>query len=204
VSAARGWAATATATAAALAAIAAGWTVDVPALAAATPLPRVPTELEATAADHSLQVRPRAIVYTGDGTGVIAGERSARHGAGIRWTSWTGQFARGTGADWLDDCRPDCAGGHFHGYPARIVAWRPRRLRGTRVFTRLTLFYERRVPAGQYAHDTFTAAVSSGGLGYGPPDARADCHLRGAAPEPGCANVHSLPPMGTGGPAAAR
>jgi hypothetical protein len=141
-----------------------------------------------------LKVRPASIVYTGDDTGVIAGAHVRGRDSAIQWTSWTYGAARGNGYDQLNDCRPDCAGGTFHGYPVKIVAWRPRRLHGVLAFTRLTLFFSRSVPYGKFRHYTFTDDFEHGGLGFGPPDANDYCtHRFGLAPAPGCRNIHSTP-----------
>lgn len=103
-------------------------------------LPVSPIYLGATAASHALKVRPATIVYTGDGTGLLAGAHVSRHSSPIRWRKWTTRVALGSGYNQLNDCRPDCADGTFHGFPVRIELWRPRTLGGRRVFTRLTIF----------------------------------------------------------------
>ena len=84
-----------------------------------------------------LLVRPAQIIYTGDGSGILGGFDGGRgKGFGhLRWTKWTTGSALGHGADWIDDCRPDCAEGTFTPHAATVNAFRPR---GGR-FTRLTL-----------------------------------------------------------------
>jgi hypothetical protein len=84
-----------------------------------------------------LLVRPAEIVYTGDGSGVLGGFDGGRgKGFGhLRWTRWTTGSAFGHGADWIDDCRPDCADGTFTAHAATVNAFRPRDGR----FTRLTM-----------------------------------------------------------------
>jgi hypothetical protein len=86
------------------------------------------------------QVRPAAIVYTGDGSGVLGGFNGTgvAHPGSITWLSWTATRATGTGAVWLDDCKPDCAEGTFHSAPVKLTAFRP--VGGH--FTRLTLAYD--------------------------------------------------------------
>ncbi len=84
-----------------------------------------------------LLVRPAQIIYTGDGSGVLGGFDGGRgKGFGhLTWTRWTTGSAYGHGADWIDDCRPDCADGTFTAHKATVNAFRPR---GGR-FTRLTI-----------------------------------------------------------------
>ncbi len=161
-------------------------------------LPVSPTYLNATDAYNGLQIEPARITYTGDGTGFLGGARARNQRAGIHWSSWTAAVARGTGFNQLDDCEPDCARGKFHGYAVRIELWRSETLAGTLVFTRMTIFYERRRPRGEPRHYTFTdmhvGATSGGGYSWGPPDALGYCvHTYGQPPAPGCKNIHSLP-----------
>jgi hypothetical protein len=84
-----------------------------------------------------LLVRPAEIIYTGDGSGILGGFDGGKgKGFGhLVWTRWTTGSAFGHGADWIDDCRPDCAGGTFTAHRATVNAFRPRRGR----FTRLTI-----------------------------------------------------------------
>jgi hypothetical protein len=84
-----------------------------------------------------LLVRPAQIIYTGDGSGILGGFDGGRDkGFGhLTWTRWTTGSAYGHGADWIDDCRPDCADGTFTAHKATVNAFRPR---GGR-FTRLTI-----------------------------------------------------------------
>lgn len=42
---------------------------------------------------------------------------------GLHWTSWTPQLASGYGTYYVNDCKPYCAAGHFHYYPALAVFW---------------------------------------------------------------------------------
>jgi hypothetical protein len=108
-----------------------------PAAAGQGSLPKLATEMP----EHELQVRPPVISYTGDGTGFIGGRTTSppQHldRGGIHWLSWTARSAFGRGYAWLDDCRPDCAGGRFHKHRATVRATRPRHGR----FTRLTIVY---------------------------------------------------------------
>jgi hypothetical protein len=155
-------------------------------------LPRVPTDLNTPR--RELAIRPGAIVYTGDGTGLLAGT-SVRRPSHIRWTSWSTSSAFGQGANQLDNCVPSCAGGRFTGYPVRLEMWKPARLHGVLVFTRLTIWYTGRRPAGEPVHYTFSD-LYSGGWGFSPPDAVGYCtHTSGQPPAVGCANISALPPV---------
>jgi len=84
-----------------------------------------------------LMIRPAQIIYTGDGSGILGGFDGGKgKGFGhLTWTRWTTGSAFGHGADWIDDCRPDCAEGTFTAHQATVNAFRPR---GGR-FTRLTI-----------------------------------------------------------------
>ena len=87
------------------------------------------------------KVRPAAILVSGDGSGWLGG---AGYGAPpdygrIRWTAFTRSGARGKGRVFINDCRPDCAGGTFSSWRAVIRAKRVRKSH----FTRLSATYER-------------------------------------------------------------
>lgn len=111
-------------------------------------LPASPVYLGATASNNWLQVEPARIVYTGDGSGLLGGAEVRDPSAGIKWSDWTDVIAHGTGFNQLDDCIPSCAGGTFHGFKVNIELWRARRLAGTLVFTRMTIFYRKQAPVG--------------------------------------------------------
>jgi hypothetical protein len=61
------------------------------------------------------QVKPGAIVLAcaDDGLGLTH----------LRWTSWTLELASAYGTEWENDCKPNCAEGHFHYYPVVAVLW---------------------------------------------------------------------------------
>jgi hypothetical protein len=127
----------------------------IPAAAAhANGLPELPTDLGGS---QQLEVRPRVVAFTGDGTGVFGGfdgrplaRRPSRSGYGwaghIDWSKWGVQQANGTGAVWLDDGTPNDALGTFHAYAVTLRAFRPRE----GVFTALSYRYtfEGRTEAG--------------------------------------------------------
>ncbi|MBS1879411.1 MAG: hypothetical protein JST31_07860 [Actinobacteria bacterium] len=104
--------------------------------AAGPALPRLATQEPG----HELQVRPPTVSFTGDGTGYLGGRTtSPRHlgRGGIDWRSWTRSAAFGRGFAWINDCRPDCAGGSFHKHRATVRARRARH----GLFTRMTIVF---------------------------------------------------------------
>lgn len=80
--------------------------------------------------------KPRQLLLAcGDGTNYLAK---------LEWTRWGTRSATGTGVDEVDDCTPDCARGHFHGYPAAVTLSGPRRcahVKHQRDFARIVLQY---------------------------------------------------------------
>lgn len=88
--------------------------------------------------EHPLQVQPPVVGYTGDGTGYLGGRKTSPqhqdHG-GLNWLSWGRRSGIARGFAWLNNCRPSCAGGHFHPYRAKVRVRRPRH----GLFTRLTI-----------------------------------------------------------------
>ena len=62
----------------------------------------------------------------------------------LRWTSWTPELASGYGTLWENDCKPDCADGHFHYYPSLDVLWGSATVKGhpgDRRYTKLTVIF---------------------------------------------------------------
>lgn len=166
----------------------------VTAASAAGALPLAPVDLGATHAYNGLQARPKRIIYTGDGTGFLGGRYADRASSSLHWTRWTSHVAKGSGYDQLNDCKPYCAAGKFHAYKVRIELWRPRTLKNTLLFTRLTIWYQGRRPSGQPWHYTFTDSRMASGFGFSPPSEDGYCvHTFGQKPEASCKNIHSLP-----------
>lgn len=67
---------------------------------------------------HS-QVKPaQVVIYCADANGLLKG---------MRWSSFGGSTARGTGDYSFNDCSPDCAAGHFHSYPVTVTLSQPKR-----------------------------------------------------------------------------
>lgn len=118
---------------------------------AATGLPAIVTEVGPPAPSY-FEVKAPMITYTGDGSGFLAGSgRSVRHPGALRWTRYAGSSATATGSDWRDNCMPDCASGPFTPFPVRLHAYRPARVDGHLVFTRIAVTYTRATPpASQY------------------------------------------------------
>lgn len=89
------------------------------------------------------KVKPKTIVYTGDGSGFFAGATkvSKRNFGRLRWTKWTSSEALGSGANWIDNCTPYCYNGTITGYPVTLKLTRPRVIGGHDVFTRLRVTY---------------------------------------------------------------
>lgn len=120
-----------------------------------------------------MQARPNVIVYTGDGSGFFAGHgvagRRQAHPPHLHWTSWTALQARGWGADWIDNCTPNCAHGRFTPYNVNLHAYRPRHLGGWLVFTRLAVTFTSHRPSFQHAVTTLlriTYIAGGGGFSY--------------------------------------
>ena len=61
--------------------------------------------------------------------------------SGLTWTSWGPRLASATGTEHVNDCVPYCAAGHFHSYPAIVVLWGSKAVKGhpgERCYTKLT------------------------------------------------------------------
>jgi hypothetical protein len=118
--------------------------------AAAAAVPKLMSSDGPARAGKNPRVRPGRIIYTGDGSGVLAGtgRPSRRPDFGrLRWTNWGATGAHATGANWLDDCVPNCASGRFTAYPVAIRAFRPRVVVGYKIFTRIRVRYTGRLPS---------------------------------------------------------
>ena len=65
-----------------------------------------------TGCAHRPVERPASIVIAcGDGNFYVTA---------LHWKRWNATDAVGTGTGHQDDCRPDCAAGHFHAFPLTI------------------------------------------------------------------------------------
>ncbi|MFI1199903.1 hypothetical protein ACH4VR_10655 [Streptomyces sp. NPDC020883] len=89
------------------------------------------------------QERPGSFILAcGDGNNVLKS---------LRWSHWTSRSAAAVGTDMVNDCRPYCAAGHFHGYPVRVRLDSPQARSGhsgQQHYTRVTLTYPADRPAG--------------------------------------------------------
>lgn len=113
------------------------------------PVARLPIFLGAPYQGKGLRVRPPEITYTGDGTGFFAGSGRPGHRPRVgrlHWSQWTPTSARAIGADWIDNCNPDCAGGYRRGYGVALHASAPEVIAGHNVFTRLAVSYTHKIP----------------------------------------------------------
>ncbi|KUL36814.1 hypothetical protein ADL22_23175 [Streptomyces sp. NRRL F-4489] len=82
------------------------------------------------------------ILACGDGNNVLTS---------LHWSQWRSRAALGEGTDLVNDCRPYCAAGHFHGYPVRVRFDTPQRRTGHTGqwrYTRVTLIYPANRPSG--------------------------------------------------------
>jgi hypothetical protein len=123
--------------------------------ASATGLPMVLTP----GSRQQFALRPAEIDYTGDGTGVLGGfDGTGRYPSygHLKWSSWTGTEALGSGAVWIDDCTPSCAAGKFSPYAIAVRAFDP----AAGHFTRLRLRYRYR---GAEVVDTRGVRMGIGG-----------------------------------------
>jgi hypothetical protein len=71
----------------------------------------------------------------------------------LTWVSWTPGRARATGLLEENDCTPNCAYGHFHAYPAKVVLWGNAAVKnhpGVRCYTEMTITLTGARP--EYAH----------------------------------------------------
>jgi opacity protein-like surface antigen len=96
----------------------------------------------------SPKVKPKTIIYSGDGSAFFAGSQkvSKTNFGSLQWSKWNSTKALGSGGNWLNDCKPHCFNGKFHGYPVTLKLTRPRTVEGFNVFTRLLVTYTGKVP----------------------------------------------------------
>jgi hypothetical protein len=67
----------------------------------------------------------------------------------LHWTSWTPELASAYGTEWQNDCKPDCADGHFHNYPVVVELWGSAAVKGhpaDRRYTEATVSYPQNRP----------------------------------------------------------
>ncbi|MBO0769125.1 MAG: hypothetical protein J2O48_10630 [Solirubrobacterales bacterium] len=102
--------------------------------ASAAGLPAAP--MNENSSPHYVRVKPAYIQWSGDATGVVSGHGGA-YKSPISWTKWDSREADGNATSWIDNCKPDCATGHYDGIPTRVKLWDPKVLHGKLIFTRL-------------------------------------------------------------------
>lgn len=106
--------------------------------------PRIASSSGGTARYAGFQRKPFRIIYSGDGAALLSGRgRLSNH---LTWTAWNDREGRAEGADWHDNCVPDCARGTYFAYRANIRVYRPRHVAGDLLFTRMTVTYTGRRP----------------------------------------------------------
>jgi len=66
----------------------------------------------------------------------------------LRWSSWGATQAVASGIATVNDCKPYCAAGRFHTYPATVTLTRPRSCSdGAFVYTRIAWHFPGKAPA---------------------------------------------------------
>lgn len=66
----------------------------------------------------------------------------------LHWRHWGRATATASGTARANDCRPDCAAGHFHAYAVTVTADRLSRCNSARYYARLTVSYTAKRPPG--------------------------------------------------------
>jgi hypothetical protein len=96
----------------------------------AAPAARPPARVLPDCAGHPQVEPPRVVFACGDGN--FGFDR-------LQWIGWGGARAVGLGSAYLNDCRPDCAAGHFARYGAVLIASGAQRCpRGQRAYLTVT------------------------------------------------------------------
>ncbi|WP_435853806.1 hypothetical protein [Streptomyces misionensis] len=70
---------------------------------------------------------------------------------GLHWKQWSPDAATAIGVNVVNDCKPYCAAGHFHGYPVTVRLQDPKPWKkqpGVRHYTLMTLTYAQDRPDG--------------------------------------------------------
>jgi hypothetical protein len=96
------------------------------------------------------QFKPKKIVVAcGDG-GVWLSK--------LKWSSWSGSQASGSGSYNANDCKPDCAAGHVHSYPVKVTLSKVKTCpsQTSRAFKQAALTYTGTRPSPAPARLTFS------------------------------------------------
>ncbi|MEV6294519.1 hypothetical protein ACWET9_30420 [Streptomyces sp. NPDC004059] len=70
---------------------------------------------------------------------------------GLHWSQWSQDGATAKGTNFVNDCKPYCAAGRFHGYPVTVRLDEPKAWKkhpGVQHYTRMTLTYVDDRPEG--------------------------------------------------------
>jgi hypothetical protein len=59
----------------------------------------------------------------------------------LSWTNWTAGHATAVGVQEENDCKPDCAAGHFRAYPVHVDFWGSTTVHGEHRYTMITVTY---------------------------------------------------------------
>ncbi|MFK0295190.1 hypothetical protein ACIQU6_32615 [Streptomyces sp. NPDC090442] len=118
-------------------------TATVPATATAATTPPTPTRHVAVidCIGHAQERPGNFMLACGDGNNVLKS---------LHWSQWRDRSAVAKGTDFVNDCKPYCAAGHFHGYPVKVRfdTPQPRAGHSGQHYTRVTLTYTGARPAG--------------------------------------------------------
>jgi hypothetical protein len=64
----------------------------------------------------------------------------------LAWTGWGQTFAAGRGTGSLNDCKPNCAAGHFHSYPVILLTTGRQNCHGNPAYTSITYAFITQAP----------------------------------------------------------
>jgi hypothetical protein len=79
----------------------------------------------------------------------------------LKWHTWTGSKATGSGTGKVDNCKPNCAQGKFESFPVKLTASSPKTCsNGKREFTKLHYLFPGKRPKGTVRSDTLARPCS--------------------------------------------
>ena len=147
--------------------VAVGALITVPAaLGSGAALPKLPSTI-GPPGKGDLKAKPASIVYTGDGSAFLAGGPKSNHRAKpLNWSSWTATAGTGSGFNWVNNCNPNCAGGTFHRFAVKLDAYRPRKVGGHLIFSRLRVTFTGKAPKHSSSSEVWKVVHQSGGYFY--------------------------------------
>ncbi len=147
--------------------VAVGALVGVPAaLGSGTALPKLPTQI-GPPGKGDLQAKPSSITYSGDGSAFFAGAKGSNNRAKpLTWSSWTASGGQGSGFNWLNNCKPNCAAGTFHTFAVKLDAYSPKRVGGHLIFSRIKVTYTGQMPKHANRTQTWKVVYQSHGYFY--------------------------------------